>query len=112
MPDVEDFPPIVQREYRAKVGPGDDAVSRPQGSGLVADGLSRLGILQRIMGRARPPEESDAAESANQDFDANTQDEFAPPEEEGWWDADASTDSDEPTERPNSVPAIFNRLRK
>jgi cell division protein FtsZ len=111
MPEVEDFPPIVQREYRAKAGYGAEAAPRaPSAGGLVTDGLSRLGILQRIMGRARRPEESVAEDAANHDFDSAEHASPPPSDEEGWWDEDAPADSDPPSERPG--PALFNRLRK
>jgi cell division protein FtsZ len=111
MPEVEDFPPLVQREYHAKVAPG--AVPSQQSSaGLVVDGLSRLKILQRIMGRGRHPEDSDADGIANHDLDSVEQAQSDSSEEETWWDEEASEDAHAPAQPPGSVPAIFNRLRK
>ncbi len=110
MPEVEDFPPIVQREYRAKVGYDSDAP--PRAGGLVSDGLSRLGILQRIMGRGRRPEDADAEDAADHNYDSGEHESFAPSEEEGWWDEDAPAETDASEERPGPVPALFNRLRK
>jgi cell division protein FtsZ len=102
MPEVEDFPPIMQREYRSKVGNSAETPPRlPGAGGLVTDGLSRLGILQRIMGRGRRLEDGDAEDAEK----------LAPSEEEGWWEEDVPTET-EPEERPGSVPALFNRLRK
>ncbi len=111
MPEVEDFPPIVQHEYRAKVGYADEAPPHVPNSGLVTDGASRLGILQRIMGRSRAPETAGAEDLANHDLDSG-EPESAPSEVEGWWDADVADQSDEPSERPSAASAIFNRLRK
>jgi cell division protein FtsZ len=112
MPEVEDFPPLVQREYHSKVAPGA-APSLQSGAALVADGLSRLKILQRIMGRGRHPEDSDADDAANHDLDSAEQVPPVSSEDESWWDEEAAADSDAPAERPSSsVPAFFNRLRK
>jgi len=110
MPEVEDFPPIMQREYRAKVGSGPAPATRA--GGLVADGLSRLGILQRIMGRGRADEEYDSEVGADQEFDSVEHESLAPSEEEGWWEDDASAEDDPGTEHSSAVPATFNRLRK
>ncbi len=111
MPEVEDFPPIMQREYRAKVG--SELQARASGAaGLVSDGLSRLGLLQRIMGRTRGNEDFDSEADANQEFVAAENESLADSEQENWWEDDASADSDPSTERSPSVPAIFSRLRK
>jgi cell division protein FtsZ len=117
MPAVEDFPPIMQREYRAKVG--SDAETPPpaaSGGGLVTDSLSRLKILQRIMGRARPSRdaaaETDADRFANRDLDSGEHASLAASDDEGFWDADAAEEGEAGQERPAHVPAFFNRPRK
>jgi cell division protein FtsZ len=114
MPDVEDFPPIMQREYRAKVGYSPDTAPRaPAAAGLVTDSLTRLGLLQRIMGRARGVEEPASENVANHQFDSAEDESLAASEDEIWWDDDAEAETDPSTARPeSSVPAIFNRLRK
>jgi cell division protein FtsZ len=114
MPQVEDFPPIAQQEYRSKVGFNEEPPPpRTPGSGLVTDGLARLGLLQRIMGRARHPEEADPEDLAPNDYvDPYENESLAPTEGEEWWEADQASEPDASTERQNSVPAIFNRLRK
>jgi cell division protein FtsZ len=114
MPDVEDFPPIVQREYRAKVGYSPDTAPRAPGAGgIVTDSLSRLGLLQRIMGRARGVGELASEDVANHQFDSAEDESPAASEDEIWWDDDAEAETDPSKARPeSSVPAIFNRLRK
>jgi cell division protein FtsZ len=113
MPEVDDFPPIMQREYRAKTGSAAEAQSRGAGtSGLVADGRSRLGLLQRIMGRARGLDDHDSEDLPEQEFGAVENESLPLPEDETWWEDDAGGDADPLAEHPNGVPAIFNRLRK
>jgi cell division protein FtsZ len=113
IPEVEDFPPIAQQEYRAKVGPGEETPPRVPGAGLVTDSLSRLGLLQRIMGRPRHPDEAEAEDLTTRSFDDSYEPEsLTPSEDEGWWEADETAQSDVSAERPSTVPAIFNRLRK
>ena len=95
MPDVEDFPPQVQREYRAKVG----AQSRPPSPPPVEEPQKR-GILQRIMGRARRSDEPQPDERA-----------MAAAEEGGdWWHDDMGAENAPQDE--TSLPVFFNRQRK
>ncbi len=113
MPEVEDFPPLAQREYRTKVAQAVEAPPRvPDSGGRLSDGLSRLKILQRIMGRGRHQEDDDAHALADSDFESGEHDQLAPIEDEGWWDADAPDETAAPAERSGPVPALFNRLRK
>jgi len=112
MPEVEDFPPLAQREYRAKSGYGADAPPRIPGTSASAlDEPARLSIFQRIMGRARHGEDSEIDETANRFLNRAPRESNAPTEDQGWWDEDAST-SDAPPERQAPVPAFFSRLRK
>jgi len=113
MPEVDDFPPIMQREYRAKVGSAAEPQSRGTGaSGVVTDGRSRLGLLQRIMGRARGLDDQDSEGLSEQEFSTAENESLAPSEDETWWEDDVSGESDPSAEHPNGVPAIFNRLHK
>jgi cell division protein FtsZ len=114
IPEVEDFPPIVQQEYRAKVGAGEETPPRVPGAALVADGLTRIGLLQRIMGRSRHLEEGDVEDLAPRGCDESYGAESLPPsEDEGWWDAGEAARSEAPTQQPGTAPANnLNRLRK
>jgi hypothetical protein len=82
----------------------------------VTDSLSRLKILQRIMGRARPSRdaaaETDADRFANRDLDSGEHASLAASDDEGFWDADAAEEGEAGQERPAHVPAFFNRPRK
>jgi cell division protein FtsZ len=113
MPEVEDFPLLAQREYRAKVGETSEAPQRmPSAGTLVTDGLSRLKILQRIMGRGRPAEDAEVHEPADRDFDSGEPEQAAPYEDEGFWDETAGDDAEPSEERPRAGPALYDRLRK
>jgi cell division protein FtsZ len=114
MPEVEDFPPLAQREYRAKSGYGADVPPRaPGASASTLDEPARLSIFQRIMGRTRHGEDSEMDDSSNRIFNKAPRESHAPTADEGWWDEDsASTSGDAPAEQPPPVPAFFNRLRK
>jgi cell division protein FtsZ len=112
MPEVEDFPPLAQREYRAKSGFGVDVPPRiPGTSDSPPDEPARLSIFQRIMGRARHGEESGLDDSSNRIFNKPPRESRAPGDE-GWWDEDPASTSDAPPEQQAPVPAFFSRLRK
>jgi cell division protein FtsZ len=109
MPEVDDFPPIMQREYRAKVG---EPQSRGPAAGFVADGRTRMGLLQRIMGRARGLDDHDSESQPEQEYVPDENESLATLEDETWWEDDVNEESDPSADHPNGVPAIFNRLRK
>jgi cell division protein FtsZ len=107
MPEVDDFPPVAQREYRAKAGyapPGNSSQpSQPQ-----HEGGQRRGILQRIISRARgedqdDPPTSNAAPDPRRMSNSSSDD---------WWAAER--DSQEPVEQDDRgpLPEFFNRQRK
>jgi cell division protein FtsZ len=113
MPEVEDFPPLAQREYRAKSGYGADAPPPIPGQSLSApDEPARLSIFQRIMGRARYGEDSEVDGSANRILGKPPRESHAPTADEVWWDEDAASTSEAPPEPQAPVPAFFSRLRK
>jgi cell division protein FtsZ len=111
IPDVEDFPPLAQREYRAKVGHGADD-QPPYGEEAEQDDSPRFSILQRIIGRTRRDDESDVTESANRLFGRPQPGGELPVEEEAWWEQDAASDADTTPDQQHSMQAFFNRLRK
>jgi len=106
MPDVEDFPPLAQQEYRAKVGHGPGAQT-PSASESEEDDSPRFGILQRIMGRGRRPEDDNALDATRVPIEEQS----APVDSEGWWEEDDAATSDEP-EHQAPLPEFFSRLRK
>lgn len=106
MPEVEDFPPVAQREYRAKAGYATEAPPIPPGAGGGADEQPRRGILQRIMGRSRRDEFEDQPTS-NAAPDPRRVDESSP---EDWWAGDSQTNGE--SSHPGPLPEFFNRQRK
>jgi cell division protein FtsZ len=111
MPDVDDFPPLAQREYRAKVGqlPDDGA---PYDETHPQDDSRRFNILQRIMGRGRRGDEPDVTDSATRFFGRPQHEGESPGEEEAWWDENETGDVDMSPDQQPSMQAFFNRLRK
>jgi cell division protein FtsZ len=114
MPDVEDFPPLAQREYHAKAGYGSEPPPIDE-AGYDADDEPRRGLLQRIMGRARreADEDSDRSEST---FDKLRRLARSPVDQQGWWDDSGARRSGAPAETSPQdqalLPVVFNRLRK
>ena len=111
MPDVDDFPPLAQREYRAKVGQlPDDGASYDEAE--VADDSPRFNILQRIMGRGRRGDEPDVVDSAARFFGRPQHEGESAGEQEAWWDENETGDVDMSPDQQPSMQAFFNRLRK
>jgi cell division protein FtsZ len=107
MPDVEDFPPVAQREYRAKAGyvPQGGPPPAPQSTG---EEQPRRGILQRIMGRTRrdemdDPITSNAAPDPRRMSNSSTDD---------WWAAERDSQQQDVTDEQAPLPEFFNRQRK
>lgn len=112
MPDVEDFPPLAQREYRAKVGYGADG----RGHGAdddeqTADDPPRRSILQRIMGRGRRAEEPETVDAPSTTLDKLRQLARASAEGHGWGEEEQASPSESPPEE-TILPEFFNRQRK
>ncbi|HEY8246221.1 MAG TPA: cell division protein FtsZ [Hyphomicrobium sp.] len=105
MPDVEDFPPVAQREYRAKAGYAPQGGSPPQAA---SEEAPRRGILQRIMGRGRreemyDPPTSNAAPDPRRISNSSSDD---------WWAADRDSQAQDESGDRMSLPEFFNRQRK
>ena len=106
MPDVDDFPPVAQREYRAKTGypvppPPPPSIQPP------VEEPQRRGILDRIMGRSR----RDELEDVQTGHAAPDPRRVADGSQDDWWTA---TDSQQHDDREGSgpLPEFFNRQRK
>ena len=104
MPDVEDFPPVAQREYRAKAGYPAQGGPPPPGS----EEPPRRGILQRIMGRARrdemdDPPTSNAAPDPRRMSNSSSDD---------WWAAERDSQARDDGDEQAPLPEFFNRQRK
>jgi cell division protein FtsZ len=104
IPDVEDFPPVAQREYRAKAGYPTQGGAPPPGS----EEPPRRGILQRIMGRARrdemdDPPTSNAAPDPRRMSNSSSDD---------WWAAERDSQARDDGEEQAALPEFFNRQRK
>jgi cell division protein FtsZ len=105
MPDVDDFPPVAQREYRAKTGyPVPPAP--PPGPHQATEEPQRRGILQRIMGRTRR-DETDDPPTSNAAPDPRR---MAGPSDDWWATTDSQQHDDQ--EQPGALPEFFNRQRK
>ncbi len=101
MPEVEDFPPVAQREYRAKTGyatpPTPPVAEEPQ----------RRGILDRIMGRTRR-DDFDDQPTGNAAPDPRRSPGTSP---DDWWAGGDSQQQDD-QDHPGPLPDFFNRQRK
>jgi len=107
MPEVEDFPPVAQREYRAKVGYGNDAPAGPPPLQSVEEGPQRRGILQRIMARTRR-DDGDDPTTGNAAPDPRR---LANPSPDEWWTAEHDSDGQGVDEDRGPLPEFFNRRR-
>ena len=111
IPDVDDFPPVAQREYRAKVG---HASTTPPPPPRVADGRGppeeapRRGLLQRIINRARRSHEPEASSK----FDGEPLEADRGGEGQSWWHRANDSSPDDPNGEDAPLPIVFNRLRK
>ncbi|MDP1910645.1 MAG: hypothetical protein Q8K85_20280, partial [Hyphomicrobium sp.] len=106
MPDVEDFPPVAQREYRAKASHAPHGpVPPPQPAG---EEPPRRGILQRIMGRARRDDMDDPVTS-NAAPDPRR---MSNSSQEDWWAAERDSQARDDGEDTAPLPVFFTRKRK
>jgi cell division protein FtsZ len=108
MPGVEDFPPVAQREYRAKAGyapPQAGSLPPPQPAD---EEPPRRGILQRIMGRARRDEMDDPITS-NAAPDPRR---MSNSSQDDWWAAERDSQQQDHTDEGAPLPEFFNRQRK
>jgi cell division protein FtsZ len=110
MPDVDDFPPIGQREYRAKVGhvpsPPPPLPRVPNAS--TAQEAPRRGLLQRIINRARGlPEEETYSHYEEAEVAADPV-----VDSESWWQRDGDSSRDDVIDEQAPLPIVLNRLRK
>jgi cell division protein FtsZ len=108
IPDVEDFPPLAQREYHAKTSYERAHDERHSQHGAVDD-PPRRSILQRIMGRGRPADESFAGETTYDDGRRNAR---SPADDLDWHAETNDSHTDSAQEPPASLPELFSRLRK
>jgi len=107
MPEVEDFPPVAQREYRAKTSlPPQAPAGAPQGG----DDAPRRGILQRIMGRGRRADEMD--QPVAQSDVGNDQRRMSNSSSDDWWAADRESREHDDSDERAPLPEFFNRQRK
>ncbi|MFA5900678.1 MAG: cell division protein FtsZ [Hyphomicrobium sp.] len=104
IPDVEEFPPVAQREYRAKAAYATPASPPPVPA---EEEAPRRGILQRIMGRNRRDEYEDMPTS-NAAPDPRRVSDATPGD---WW-TEGDSPSDDDSGAPGPLPEFFNRQRK
>jgi cell division protein FtsZ len=109
MPDVDDFPPVAQREYRAKTAPGAPASDED----LESEDSPRLSILQRIMGRNRRDEDDESPEpQANAPFSKPSRVARSPIDDNEWWNEEAEAAGEESPDQQAPLSEFFSRLRK
>jgi cell division protein FtsZ len=110
MPDVDDFPPVGQREYRAKVGqtPSPPPLLPRVPSTSTAQEAPRRGLLQRIIDRARGlPEEATYSHYEESGLAADHA-----VDSESWWQRDGDSNHNGAIDEPAPLPIVLKRLRK
>jgi cell division protein FtsZ len=110
MPDVDDFPPVAQREYRAKAGHAHampPAPPRAASAREASEEAPRPGLLQRIMSRARRTYEPEAPSS----YDDRRSGPAPSADSQSWWQQDNDSNPDDTGEQ-SALPMVFNRHRK
>jgi cell division protein FtsZ len=110
MPDVDDFPPVGQREYRAKVGhtPSPPPPLPRVPSESTTQEPARRGLLQRIIDRARGlPEEATYSHYEESGLAADHA-----VDSESWWQRDGDSNHNGAIDEPAPLPIVLKRLRK
>jgi cell division protein FtsZ len=112
MPAVEDFPPVAQREYRAKVGypPQEPSYANPH----AVEEPPRRGLLQRILGRSKRADDAQSVDLYEHRFEDSNH--ASGPPAQGHGSANSVADHDsisrEAADEEQSFPEIFRRGRK
>jgi len=110
MPDVDDFPPVAQREYRAKVGPAHvSPPPAPRSASVpeVPEEAPRRGLLQRLMSRALRSQEPEAPSH----YDDQHRGPGAHVDSQSWWQQDSDSNPDDVVDEQSPLPMVFNRQR-
>jgi cell division protein FtsZ len=109
MPDVDDFPPVGQREYRAKVGHVSPTPPPPRvPSASSSQEPPRRGLLQRIINRARGlPEPETFSHYGETGLGADPA-----VDSENWWQRDGDSGLNGSIDEQSPLPIVLNRLRK
>ncbi len=112
MPAVEDFPPVAQREYRAKVGypPQDPSHANPH----AVEDPPRRGLLRRILGRSKRADDAQNVDPFEYRLDESNHASGPPAQGHGWANsvADDVSTSRETMDDEQSYAEIFGRRRK
>jgi cell division protein FtsZ len=108
MPEVDDFPPVAQREYRAKAGYAPPSNPSPPAQQPTHEGGQRRGILQRIISRARgddmdDPPTSNATPDPRRMSNSSSDD---------WWAAERDSQRQDDQDDRGPLPEFFNRQSK
>jgi len=108
MPAVEDFPPVAQREYRAKVG------YPPQDPSHAVEDPPRRGLLRRILGRSKRADVAQNVDPYEYRLDEPNHAAGPPAQDHGWANsvADDVSTSRETTDAEQPFAEIFGRQRK
>ncbi len=112
MPAVEDFPPVAQREYRAKVGyPSQDpSHANPH----AVEDPPRRGLLRRILGRSKRADDAQNVDPYEHRFEESNHASGPSAQGHGWANsvADDVSTSRETMDDEQSYAEIFGRRRK
>jgi len=112
MPAVEDFPPVAQREYRAKVGysPQDPSHANPH----AVEDPPRRGLLQRLLGRSKHADDAQNVDPFEYRLEESNHASGPPAQDHGWANSVADHDSisRETTDDEQPFAEIFGRRRK
>jgi len=108
MPAVEDFPPVAQREYRAKVG------YPPQDTSHAVEDPPRRGLLRRILGRSKRVDVVQNVDPYEYRLEEPNHASGPPAQDHGWANSVADHDSisRETTDAEQPFAEIFGRRRK
>ena len=112
MPAVEDFPPVAQREYRAKVGYPHQDLSHANPHAV--EEPPRRGLLQRILGRSKRADDAQNVDPYEYRFEESNHASGPPAQGDGWANSVADHDSisRETTDDEQSFAEILSRRRK
>jgi len=112
MPMVEDFPPVAQREYRAKVGYPTQGSSPPNPHAV--EEPPRRGLLQRILGRGKRVDDAGRDDLYSPRFTEPHGGAEPPVQDQGWSNTaeNHASRSRRTHEEEQEFREIFNRGRK
>lgn len=112
IPAVEDFPPVAQREFRAKIG--EPAQGHANSNPHTDEETPRRGLLQRILGRGTHAEETQSTEPSVPHLEEPDLASGPPTQEYGWSNTveEGDSRSRQAHDQEQQFSEFFNRGRK